>query len=453
VAATLWHTLGQQTGLQVSVIWLGRPDGLPSDARRAWEATQRAGVRLLPDGPEAEAAASAADVWVDALLGLGVARPLQGALANWSHRLQTTATPVLCVDSPSGLDNERGGWWGSTPVQPAGPRHTLALLTLKPGLFTGAGRAVGGDVWFCDLGLGDLSLATPTPCAWLHSPPSQDQGAQDLRRHHSHKGRRGSVWVLGGQQPGPQQVGMTGAAVLAARAALHRGAGRVILGLLSDEQTAATLPAWDPGQPELMLRTPAGLLDGLLQHPDAVAVCGCGGGQALLPWLQPVLTQAPRLVLDADGLNLLTRAADGPKLLSQLRERSNTGWMTVLTPHPLEAARLLDSDSQTVQQDRLQAAQTLAERYRVVVVLKGSGSVVAAPGLAPRINPTGNGLLASAGTGDVLAGMVGAAWAQSPEARGADLQALVCNAVYAHGQAADRWPMDKVAMCAGDVYL
>lgn len=456
VAARLWHALGPSTGTAVSVVWLGQPDRLPPDARWAWEAACAAGVPLLPDGPDAVAAAAAADVWVDALLGLGTGRPLQGTLAEWSDRLQTTPAPVLCVDSPSGLDNDRGHWWGAIPIEPRSSRHTLALLSLKPGLFTGAGRALCGDLWFADLGVGDLDLGEKrgeepggmAPSAWLHAASQRGQGwAQRLRQHHSHKGSRGSVWVLGGQQACPDRVGMTGAAVLAARAALHRGAGRVYLGLLPDEHGAQPAPAWDPGQPELMLRPPARLLEGMGQ-PDAVTVCGCGGGQALQPWLEPVLAQAQRLVLDADGLNLLAQQPGG---LAGLRARSAAGLATVLTPHPLEAARLLGCDSPTVQQDRLAAATALAQQSGAVVVLKGSGTVVAAPGLPPRINPTGSGWLASAGTGDVLAGMVGAAWALAPDADPAQLQHLVCDTVHAHGRAADEWPADAPLLCASNL--
>ena len=165
-------------------------------------------------------------------------------------------------------------------------------------------------------------------------------------------------------------------------------------------------------------------------------VCGCGGGEAVASVLPEVLLRAQQLVLDADALN--TIAADSA-LQSAVHARAARGQSTVLTPHPLEAARLLGTDTARVQADRLAAAQKLAERFACVAVLKGSGSVVAAPGQAPCINPTGNARLATAGTGDVLAGMVGARLAA-----GAGAWQAATSAVFAHGWTADQWPTGQV---------
>jgi hydroxyethylthiazole kinase-like uncharacterized protein yjeF len=140
-------------------------------------------------------------------------------------------------------------------------------------------------------------------------------------------------------------------------------------------------------------------------------------------------------VLDADALNAL---ATDSQLATLLRARQHRGRETVLTPHPLEAARLLGRSVAEVQQDRLNAAETLARRLGCAVVLKGSGTVVAAPGQGTAINPSGNARLATAGTGDVLAGMVGARLAAGQPA----FQAA-CDAVYQHGRAADHWPPDQ----------
>ena len=138
-------------------------------------------------------------------------------------------------------------------------------------------------------------------------------------------------------------------------------------------------------------------------------------------------------MLDADALNALAANAD---LQTALRARSAHGRPTVLTPHPLEAARLLgDRSAAAVQADRLAAATTLAERFGCCIVLKGSGTVIAAPQTLPTINPSGNPLLATAGTGDVLAGWIGGLWAQQPESVPAD---IVAAAVWRHGHAADR---------------
>ena len=205
---------------------------------------------------------------------------------------------------------------------------------------------------------------------------------------------------------------------------MHSGAGRVLVALLDGGALEC-----DTQQPELMLRRFEALA-----LEQLTVVCGCGGGEAVRAVLAQVLLRAARLVLDADALNAI---ATERTLQIALQTRAQRGQASALTPHPLEAARLLNTDTASVQAQRLQAAQQLAERFNCVVVLKGSGSVIASPGQTPHLNPTGNARLASAGTGDVLAGMIGARWA----AGGASSAfTAATEAVFAHGLAADRWP-------------
>jgi hydroxyethylthiazole kinase-like uncharacterized protein yjeF len=161
-------------------------------------------------------------------------------------------------------------------------------------------------------------------------------------------------------------------------------------------------------------------------------VCGCGGGDAVRAALPRLLSLARSLVLDADALNAI---AQDPALQHLLSQRGATGRPTILTPHPLEAARLLGCTAHEVQADRLSQAQALARRFGAVVVLKGSGTVITMAQRVPGINPSGNARLASAGTGDVLAGMIGARLAQ-----GDDAWQAATRAVFWHGQAADQWP-------------
>jgi hydroxyethylthiazole kinase-like uncharacterized protein yjeF len=163
--------------------------------------------------------------------------------------------------------------------------------------------------------------------------------------------------------------------------------------------------------------------------------CGCGGEEAVRVALPKVLATARALVLDADALNAI---ANDAQLQAQLAARAGRGRPTVLTPHPLEAARLLGRTTAQIQSDRLSAAGELARRFSCVVVLKGSGSITAAPEQVPVINFTGNARLATAGTGDVLAGMIAARLAQGEE----PLQAA-CAAVHAHGALADHWPLGE----------
>ena len=406
-----------RAGKQVQVTLLGDAAKLPVDARDAYSRAQAEGVVI---GTQPPATLSPQDLGVDALLGLGACRAPLGRMAELIATLNAVPCPVLAVDLPSGLDAFTGRPLGDSCVR---ARHTLCLLTLKPGLYTAQGRDHAGDVWFDDLGVDSSNTA---PDAWLSSA---SQTARAQRAHAQHKGNFGNVAVVGGAP------GMTGAALLAAHAALAAGAGRVYVSLLdgNDKTAAMTL---DSTRPELMFR-PAWWLNA----PDVIAhctvVCGCGGGDAARTVLPPLLSNAQRLVLDADALNAV--AADSA-LQRQLQARAARGLLTVLTPHPLEAARLLDGSVADVQANRLHSAQALSERYRSVVLLKGSGSVIAAPGCVPHINATGNAALATPGTGDVLAGWLGGLWA--PDVDGAPPEHelafnVAVSAAYLHGAAAD----------------
>ncbi len=422
VAATRLHEAARRTGLdrRVVVSLCADPARLPADAAHALQDAQAAGVPLQTDVP------AQPDLFIDALLGLGPLRTPEGDMAQRLQMLQASAAPVLCVDLPSGLDADSGRHWAGPLRQPLpGERHTLALLTLKPGLFTADGRDQAGTVWFDELGVPpDPSIA---PDAWWHTGTA----APTDRAHATHKGSRGDVLLIGGQDIALSGHGMTGAAVLAARAALHAGAGRVFLSLLDAPDQPAPV-GWDPVSPELMFRRWHALRAGDVLD-RAVVVCGCGGGQAVAEVLPEVLARATTLVLDADALNAV--AAHAPWQQS-LRQRAARGLRTVLTPHPLEAARLLDSNTAAVMADRLVAARQLSERYQAICVLKGSGTVICAPDDTPLINASGNAALATAGTCDVLAGMICAALAGA--AGQTPLQA-VAQAVHAHGERADRW--------------
>lgn len=403
VAARLLH----RQGWSVQVTLLGDAARLPADARAAHADAVAAGVPIsdaLPDRLDA-------DLVIDALLGLGATRAPGGALADAVARTNATPAPVLAIDLPSGLHADTGCALGDAVVKAT---HTLALLTLKPGLFTAHGRDAAGLVWFDPLG---SDLPTQPATAWLNGPmPAAD------RRHAQHKGSFGDAIVLGGD------TGMGGAALLAARAALAAGAGRVYLGRLGGDVHAV-----DAQRPELMPRSPESLLVPAMLVASTV-VAGCGGGDAVAALLPSLLHHSARLVLDADALNAI--AADA-SLAARVAARQARAQHTVLTPHPLEAARLLDVTTQAVQADRLAAAQRLADRLHCTVLLKGSGSLIAAPGRTPAINATGNPRLATAGTGDVLAGWLGGHWAQQPDSDGFDAASATA---WRHGRAAEHAP-------------
>jgi hydroxyethylthiazole kinase-like uncharacterized protein yjeF len=389
----------QQWGKHTVVQWLGNEAQLAQDAAASLRRALAAGVSLHK-GPAPTLQPQ--DLCIDALLGLGGRAPA-GDLAACVDAINNCGARVLAIDLPTGLDADSGG----RHTHAVRADDTLSLLTLKPGLFTGHGRDLAGQVWFDDL---EAPIEPALTSAWLSGPPPQVS-----RPHASNKGSFGDVAVIGG---GP---GMQGAAVLAATAALHSGAGRVYVSPLDGDEMASE--RW----PELMWRTPESL-----PLTRLAVACGCGGGTLVHAQLPQVLSEAAQLVLDADALNALSQDL---ALQALLKQRTARGQPTVLTPHPLEAARLLAQTTLQIQADRLGAAQRLADRFGAVVILKGSGSIITAPGHPPRINPTGNARLATAGTGDVLAGMVAARMAAGDGALDA-----ACAAVFHHGAAADRWP-------------
>jgi hydroxyethylthiazole kinase-like uncharacterized protein yjeF len=344
------------------------------------------------------------DLAVDGMFGIGLQRPPEQRALECIELLNGSGKPVLAIDCPSGVDVDTG----AIPGLAVRASHTITFIADKPGLHTGAGREHAGRVAVDHLRVEQALY--PAPFAAANSPALF---ARRLTRRpvDSHKGRFGDVAILGGAE------GMAGAAVLSARAALFGGAGRVMAVML-----ARGMP-YDPVQPEVMFRD-AGSFD-----MDSTAyVAGPGLGttpEAIRLLLQALATPAP-LVLDADALNLLALSDD---LRRRLRARGNA----ILTPHPLEAARLLQSTTAEVQANRFAAAATLAAGTGCIVVLKGAGSVIATPDGELVVNPTGNPGLATAGTGDILAGLAGSLLAQGWPCREAAL-----GSVYMHGLAADR---------------
>ena len=413
----------QRAGKQVRVTAFGDTVRRPADATASLARAHAAGVSIDTALP----ADLACDLAIDALLGLGVTRAVDGAMAEALRRFNQQSVPRLAIDLPSGLDSDSGGVHGAVAARAS---HTLALLTLKAGLFTAHGRECAGEVWFDDLGCGETAAQVP-PRAWLGGADAA-LTLRAPRRHAQHKGSFGDVVIVGGA------AGMAGAALLAGRAALAAGAGRVYVSALDPDA-----PGHDPLWPELMLR-PGLWREAVGMLSDATVVCGCGGGDAMREALPVLLARAARLVIDADALNAI--AADS-MLQTLLAARATRGQASVLTPHPLEAARLLGAASAAaIQSDRLGHAEHLAARFGCVVLLKGSGSVIAAPRQTSVINNSGNARLATAGTGDVLAGWLGGLWAAvQAQAEPPSAPRVAEAAAWLHGAAAqggdDRSPL------------
>lgn len=356
---------------------------------------------------------------IDGLFGIGLTRPLAGRALALVTAANQLGCPILALDVPSGLDADTGAIIGPEGVAVVAT-HTLTFIADKPGLHTYAGRDHAGAVTVAALGI-DAAMY-PTANTELNHPALFAQACKS-RQHNSHKGSFGDVVILGGAE------GMTGAAILAARGALYGGAGRVMIAALGPA------PSYDSTHPEIMVRSAA---DFLFDHGTCVAGPGMGAGAGAIRALGKALDNAAPLVLDADAINLI-----GASLDLQSRAALRTG-ITILTPHPLEAARLLGVTAPVVQADRLAAAREIAARLQAVVVLKGSGTVIANAQGHAVINQTGNPGLATGGTGDVLAGVCGALLAQGCPAWQAAL-----GAVWMHGQAAD----DLVALGCGPVGL
>ena len=388
---------------RVSAVFSGERDKLPEDALAALEKWETAGGALLREIP----GESRFDLAVDGLFGAGLARPLAGAHRALVQKLNALGVPILALDVPSGIDANTGAIMGCA----VRASHTITFIAYKPGLLTLDGPDHCGELKLDTLGLDPAGLLVPE--GTLLAADILDRTIAPRPRNF-HKGQAGSVGVLGGA------AGMVGAAVIAGRAALKCGAGRVYLGLLSPRS-----PYIDDSQPELMLREPAALLEKELVD---VLVAGPGMGKAdpARKLLRAALAAPVPIVLDADALNAI---AGSRSLAASLAKRRAA---TIMTPHPAEAGRLLGVATAAAQADRVASARAIARRYRSLVVLKGNGSVIAAPDGKFWINSSGNPGMASAGMGDALAGMIAALIAQGAE----PLQALLAG-VYLHGAAAD----------------
>jgi len=387
-------------GRRARILVCAGPGNNGGDARVMARLLAARGVAVTLVTPGAAVPAGDYGLVVDGLFGIGLTRPVTGPNAELIERINAFPGPVLALDVPSGLDGDTGRVMGVA----VRATHTLSFIGGKPGLYTLDGPDHCGEVRVDDLGLR------------LDAFPGALLCEVDFRRHlqprrrNSHKGSYGSLAVIGGA------VGMTGAALLAARAGLKLGAGRVFAGLLQPL-------AVDPLQPELMFRMPE---DALAQATATVIGPGLGASDAAVEILRRAVDAELPLLLDADALNLL---AAHPVIAAHVTRR---GAGTAITPHPAEAGRLLATTTEAVQGDRVAAALELARRLNASVALKGCGTVVAHPDGIWRINTSGNPGLASGGSGDVLAGMAGALMAQGWPPDGA-----LSAAVHLHGAAAD----------------
>ena len=413
----------RRQGIAVQLVFKGRSETLPPDARRAHQRFMDEGGTCLEQIPPG----SEFGLIVDGLFGIGLSRPLEGEHAELVQAANKLARylrcPLLALDCPSGLDADSGFRRG-VAIQAS---HTLSFIAGKPGLYTADGPDCCGQIRIDDLGLGP-SLQQVADGALVRLEDFRH--CLQPRRRNSHKGSHGSVGIIGGAHS------MIGAPLLAGRAALKLGAGRVFLGLLDPQA-----PGVDFIQPELMLRKPEGIFDAEL----TALACGPGLGRSVhaAELLERALASHVPLVLDADALNIL---AFEEGLQAAIRKRRTP---VLLTPHPAEAARLLDLQAADIQEDRIHMAQELARRFQAWVALKGCGTIIADPEGCWWINTSGNPGLASAGSGDVLTGLLTALLGQ-----GWPVTEALLAACHLHGQAADQLALEgtgPVGMCAGEI--
>ena len=396
--------LAAQRGISVSVIALTAPGKLDGDAATAY-------ADFVADGGHVESWEGSldahVDMIVDAMLGSGLMRDVESRYADVVNAINSHASPVMALDIPSGLDGDSGVIRGVAVRADL----TVTFVGLKTGLFLNDGPDCVGELRFSDLQIphicyenSEKRLRVIDYAEFRNVMPPRDKSA--------HKGDFGHLLLVGG---GP---GMPGAIRLAGEAALRCGAGRVSIATHPSHHTTIT-----SGRPELMchgIDKPSDIRP-LLETVDTLAL---GPGLGTARWgrsmFNEVLNSELPMVVDADGLNLLARSPN---------RRDN--W--ILTPHPGEAARLLDNSTASIQEDRIGAIGKLTDKYGGTVVLKGAGTLISALDGAPWISTSGNPGMASPGMGDVLTGVVAALLAQ-----GLAFETAAAYGVEIHARAGDR---------------
>ncbi|MDT8409820.1 MAG: NAD(P)H-hydrate dehydratase [Wenzhouxiangellaceae bacterium] len=417
--------LAREAGLDVRVVAMSAPDKIKGEARQAAADWQAAGgsVMAIDDLPADDLPGGRlpeADVIVDALLGTGLDREVRDDYAQLIERINRADAPVIAVDVPSGVNADTGSVMGKA----VRAEMTISFIGRKRGLETGQAPNHTGELLFNALEVPD----------WVYQGLEADAVLLDAslareclapREPASHKGSFGHVLVCGGD------FNMPGAVMLAARAALTTGSGLVSVATRARHSLALAAglaeAMWADGED-------GDVLAALLQRSDVVAL---GPGLGTSEWSRSVwqrlLASKRPVVLDADGLNLLAEHGF---------ERND--W--ILTPHPGEAARLLDVGAGDIQHDRFAAARELAARFDAVVILKGAGSLVAAPDGRVAVCPFGNPAMAAAGMGDALTGIVASL-------RGQGLAAFdaACAGVVLHARAGDTAAAGRRTLLAGEL--
>lgn len=418
----------------VKVFLVGRADQISGDARSnldSWMGLGGTVACIEEELGELRHDLAGAPLSIDALFGTGLSRPIQGIWLEVIDALNSASCPCVALDIPSGIDANNGQVLG-TAVQACA---TLSFAHYKAGLFQGAGPEHAGLLRRISLGIPDDNIIAHVGQLAEIISPVQVASTVGTRAANTHKYHAGSVLVLAGS------AGKTGAAQLCAKAALRSGAGLLTLASWTD-----CLPQFQDLSPEVMTaalnpKHATGQLPALLEKKRAVAIGpGLGLDEKAHAVVEYVALQASMpVVIDADGITLF---ADRPEALRQ------AAGPRVLTPHSGELARLLSTSSADIEANRFAAAQQAAQATGCTVVLKGPNTIVAAPSNTMRMCDRGNAALATAGSGDVLTGILAALLCNAPPLNAASA------AVFLHAITADQWRERTAAdrgMLAGDI--
>ena len=416
--------LAARSGIDVSVYAYGPATTMDSISAREYAQKLGCSISDCVDNPDLSDNINSADLIVDALLGTGVDREVSGYLANIIDWVNTSNRPVVACDIPSGLNSDSGRVMGHCINADATP----TFIALKPGLFTGSGKAQSGYIQFSNLGLEARHYCENQPSAQLISRQSLSKLVQ-RRSEIAHKGTTGYAGVIGGAP------GMSGAVIMAASSAYRTGCGRVMVLSHVDHSSFLALAC-----PELLTFGCQADMNILGRFADFTAIAiGPGLGQS--GWGARLFNQTMQsnqpMVVDADGLNFLSK-----------NKTRRDHW--VLTPHPGEAARLLNCSTADIQADRYAAASEISCEYGGVCVLKGSGTLIAQQQRLTHVCRAGNAGQATAGMGDVLTGCIVGFVAQ-----GYDLFEAACLGTWCHAAAADSIARTagKIGMMATDLLL
>jgi hydroxyethylthiazole kinase-like uncharacterized protein yjeF len=433
----------RQKGCKARVALLAAPSTLKGDAAANLKKFQRAGGRCQAIDTDTKLATvlspllQTSDLLVDAIFGTGLNAPVKGVAASAIALMNASSRPIVAIDLPSGLDADTGTVLGTAVTATL----TVTLARPKRGLYLGVGPNYAGVICVADIGIpADLIATAKIPVTLLDA--ASIRSLLPVRHRAAHKGTFGHAGLIAGS------AGKTGAAAMAAMAALRIGAGLVTVATprsVSDVLEAKLLEAMIFPVPETEARTLSKqALESLRAFAADKTALAIGPGIGTHPDTQTLvhnlLVEVNKpMVLDADGINAL---AGHREMLSR------AGGPLVLTPHPGEMARLLGITSAEVQRDRLGVAARLAREQHVCVVLKGAGTIVAGPDGRLAVNSTGNPGMATAGTGDVLTGIITGLLAQGLSAWDA-----ACAGVYLHGLAGDLAASEQgeMGLIAGDV--